>query len=133
MCLIPVSVLEERKLKSKLAKRAIDGIVSCYKILKVDTDKGKVESEIYNYEWKVGKINVSNNNQRSCVSTEIDDAFHVFINAEDAIEDNTCGNQIVRVKCDLKDLVAVGKYTKYESATFTKLFLPREGCVKHAY
>lgn len=104
--------------------------VYCYKVLL--KDKFGLYSPIYHYEWVPGKhkSNLNFNYTLSDQKNKVTESFHFFLKKEDAERYIYLNNDyvyiIVKMKCFMKNFVAVGLAGNYESITFTEVELEEE-------
>lgn len=124
MCLTLVKPTKALEITNKLIRNSKDGKVVCWKRL-----RKKLKGQRCSYNgtvWHKGKYTKSNRIVPTLLVDEIIDnsvnlGIHVYLNKEDISKYEGADN-LVRVSCDLKDLVAVGynNSSLYENAVFMK-------------
>lgn len=131
MCLI-VDPNEKRIFVRKHVRKNIKTI-TCYKILNANEEKTTLQSRLYRKFWKVG-INRSNRTNNTKLGTNGDTrskthyyvykGIHVYLNPPPPPFYYPDYTKIVKVKCEIKDLVGINQ--KRNQAVFTKVRLSRE-------
>lgn len=122
MCLIV-----DRK-KTEELKNSGQEFVDRYKIV-IKFGK-EIESRYFQYTWKVG----CNEAGGSCDISkcwddprreEVQNGIHVYVNYDDVVSRNANVHpyKVMKVKCYVQDLIAVGNYYDLESEAYTKVYV----------
>lgn len=116
MCLII-----DEAVKDRFIKKAKFGKVTCWKYIYKDND-----SIYMNFQWKKGLNKSSRKNIRLSeaekTSKEVRLGFHVFLNRDDARNcESGIDRKLIKLTCNLKDLVTAGYYCGYPNAVFKQV------------